>query len=88
MIVNMVNTFLLVQCQHSIMECLGVQVTRNARLVKVCNRLRYDGLVEGRIAKMWLEIVRLKLKESGRQISPQRWERTFMTKLFNITHTE
>ena len=87
-IVNMVKNFLLIQAQHSMVECLELKVPKYVRLAKVCNRIRYAGLVEGRIPKMWLEIVRLTLKESGQQISTQQWGRIFVSKLLNITHKQ
>ena len=53
-IVVMVKDILLAKGQRSIVECLGIQVPKYVRLAKFCDRIRYDGLVEGRIANFWL----------------------------------
>ena len=71
--VDVVDNFLLAQGHHSMMECLGIQMPKYVCLAKVCDRIRYAGLVEERIEKMWLEIVRPVLKELGGQMSPQQW---------------
>ena len=84
--VDMVKDFLISLGQRSMMECLGIRIPRYAHLAKVCDRIIYDGLVEGRIEKIGLEIVRSMLKETEQQMSAQQWGRKFVTKLFNITH--
>ena len=50
-IIDMVKDFLIAKSQRSMTECLGIQIPKYVRLAKVCDRIRYDGLVEGRIAK-------------------------------------
>jgi hypothetical protein len=47
--------------RHSIVERLGIQMTKHLRLNKVCDKIRYDGVLEGRLATMWLEIIPLML---------------------------
>jgi hypothetical protein len=66
---NMAEDFMLVQGQHSTMKCLGIRVPKYALLAKVCNRIRYDCLIEGKILKCWLETIRPMLKKSGQRIS-------------------
>ena len=87
-LVDMVEDFLLAQGKRPMMECLSVQTSEYVNLAQVCDRIGYDGLVEGRIASKWLEIVRPMLKEAGLRLSPQRWGREFVAKLLNITHKQ
>ena len=70
------------------MECLSVQTSEYVNLAQVCDRIGYDGLVEGRIASKWLEVVRPMLKEAGLRLSPQQWGREFVAKLLNITYKQ
>ena len=70
------------------MECLSVQTRKYVNLTRVCDRIGYGGLVEGRIASIWRKVVRPMLKEAGLRLSPQRWGREFVAKLINITHKQ
>ena len=70
-LIDMVEDFLLAQGQRPMMECPSVQTREYVNLARVCDRIGYVGLVEGRIASKWLEIVRPMLKEAGLRLSPQ-----------------
>ena len=52
-------------------ECLRIQLPKYVHLADFCDRIRYDKLIEGRIAKMMLEIVRPMLKDLGQHMPPQ-----------------
>ena len=51
-LVDMVEDFLLARGQLPMMECLSIQTREYVNLTRVCDRIGYDGLVEGRIASM------------------------------------
>jgi hypothetical protein len=51
--VGMVEDFLISLGQRSMMECLRIRIPRYAHRAKVCDRIRYDGLMEGRIEKKY-----------------------------------
>ena len=51
-LVDMVEDFLLSQGQRPMVECLSIQTPEYVNLAGVCDRIGYNGLVEGRTASM------------------------------------
>ena len=87
-LIDMIEEYLFAQGTKQMIDCLQVQDTNFEVLAKVTDRLGWDCLLEGRVSKVWLEVVSPMLHESGTYLSPTRWGQQFIAQLLNITHKQ
>ena len=84
-----VRKYLLGQDTCTMTECLGGGgSTILASAVDSQDRLGWDCFVEGRISKVFLEVVKPTLSDRCSRTTPERWCRTFIGKLLQLTHKQ
>ena len=87
-LIDMIEEYLFAQGTKQMIDCLQGPDTNFEVLAEVTDRLGWDCLLEGRVSKVWLEVVSPMLHESGTYLSPTRWGQQFIAQLLNITHKQ
>jgi predicted RNA-binding Zn-ribbon protein involved in translation (DUF1610 family) len=85
---TMINRFLLAQDSKTMKECVSGQSTILHTLAEVHDRLGWDNFVEGRISVLFLEAVKPELAGRLSRLTPERWCRTLVSKLLQLTHKQ
>jgi len=85
---TMITRFLLAQDSKTMKECVSGQSTILHTLAEVHDRLGWDNFVEGRISVLFLEAVKPELAGRLSRLTPERWCRTLVSKLLQLTHKQ
>ena len=86
--IDMIKTYLLAQGTKTMSECLPITSTDLELLAASQDKLGWDSFLEGRISKLFLQVMKSLLLESRRYLSTERWGQQFIGKLLNITHKQ
>ena len=88
LMVDMIETYLLAQDTKTMLECLEYPDDDLELLARSQDRLGWDSFVEGRISKVFLEVMKPVLLEAGTYLSVERWSREFIELLLQLTHKQ
>ena len=84
----MVVHYLLAQSSRTMKSCLHSTSGLLHTLAVVQDRLGWDNFVEGRISKVFLEVVAGDLDKARSRLTPERWCKDFICKLLQITQKQ
>ncbi len=84
----MVEDYLLSRDGKWLQNCIGVKDPGLRIVAMESNRLRWDSFVEGRSLSEWVSYLATLLKSAGSQMHQATWGKSFISKLFNITHKQ
>lgn len=87
-LVEMIESYLLAQDSKTMLECVPYPDADLEIVARSQDRLGWDCFVEGRISKVFLEHMKPVLLEYGTYLSPERWGRTFIELLLQLTHKQ
>ena len=84
---DLIETYLLAQGARTLVDCLVDQDSCYKSLAIVQYRLGWDCFVEGRICKLFLQVMKPCIREVGRR-SVEQWGREFFKSLLHLTHKQ
>ena len=86
-LLDLIETYLLAQGAKTLVDCLADHDSSYTSLAIVQDRLGWDCFVEGRICKLFLQVMKPCLREVGRR-SVDQWGRDFVKSLLHLTHKQ
>ena len=87
-LVSMVREYLLAQDTKSMSQCLRGGSNILAAAAASQDKLGWDCFIEGRITKVFLEVVKPTLSKRRSRITPERWCCKLAEKLLQLTHKQ
>ena len=87
-LIEMVKTYLLAQDSRPMQDCVRGHSPTLTTLAISQDKLGWDCFIEGRISKLFLEAVTPALAARSRYLTPERWCRTLIGKLLQLTHKQ
>ena len=87
-LVDIVERYLLGQGTLTMVDCLDYDASPYHALAAATDILQWDSFVEGRISTLWLDIMKPVLLEVRSRIPLEKWGRTFIGLLLQLTHKQ
>lgn len=87
-LISMVEEYLLAQGSKTMLECVPIYDNDLELVAHITDRLGWDSFVEGRLGKVWIELMRPVLIASPLRMTVVTWGRTFIEKLLSLTHKQ
>jgi len=88
LMIDMVREYVLGQGSKQMIDCIHTPSPELELLVEVQDQLGWHHFVEGRISKVFLEVMQPILLESYLFISAERWGQLFVETLLDLTHKQ
>jgi len=85
---QMISTYLMSQSKRTMISCVQTTSPLLHALATVQDRLGWDNFVEGRISKLFVEVVQVDLERIQSRLTPEKWCKTFIQKLLQLTHKQ
>ena len=85
---QMIYKYLMAQSKRTMISCTHTTSPLLQTLATVQDRLGWDNFVEGRIRKLFVEVVRVNLDSIQSRLTPEKWCMTFIRKLLHLTHKQ
>ena len=89
-LIDMVQEYLMAQDSKLMADCLHCDIEEYRSLAEATDNLRWDSFIEGRLSPLWLEVMRVPLREHKTYLhmTPERWGSTFIEHLLSLTHKQ
>ena len=87
-LINMVGQYLWAQGERTMLDYLTLHTQDCVRLDEESDGLHWDSFLEGRISKLWLDIMKPGLLVSTTRLTPMSWGAQFIELLLQITHKQ